>query len=77
MYEQLQFKDVPVKTFHMEYIQKRYKYANVPFPERNSYTIHITSDANSCSNMNMNITNMTNVKSKLRKCKYEFNPSSK
>jgi len=61
MYEQLQFKDVPVKTFHMEYIQKRYKYANVPFPERNSYTIHITSDANSCSNMNMNITNMTNV----------------
>ena len=43
----------------MEYIQKRYKYADVPFPERSSYTINITSDmANTSSNMNMNIANM-------------------
>ena len=62
IYEQLQFKDVPVKTFYMEYIQKRYKYADVPFPERSSYTVNITSDiVNTSSNMNMNVTNMTNI----------------
>ena len=64
IYEQLQFKDVPVKTFYMEYIQKRYKYADVPFPERSSYTVNITSDiVNTSSNMNMNVTNMTNIMS--------------
>ena len=59
IYEQLQFKDIPVKTFYMEYIQKRYKYADVPFPERSSYTVNITSDmVNTSSNMNMNVANM-------------------
>ena len=43
----------------MEYIQKRYKYADVPFPERSSYTVNITSDmVNTSSNMNMNVANM-------------------
>jgi hypothetical protein len=49
--EPLQFKDIPLKTFYTEYIQKKYKYAEVPFPERRSYTIHITSDM---TNMNNN-----------------------
>ena len=54
--EQMQFKDVPVKTFYMEYIQKRYKNADMPFPERNTYTINITQDmAQTNSNINMNI----------------------
>ena len=30
--EALQFKDIPLKTFYTEYIQKKYKYAEVPFP---------------------------------------------
>ena len=60
--EALQFKDVPVKTFYMEYVQRRYKNADVPFPERSSYTIHITSDmVNTNSNINMNIATMTNI----------------
>ena len=48
--EALQFKDIPLKTFYTEYIQKKYKYAEVPFPERSSYTIHITSDMTNVNN---------------------------
>ena len=46
----MQFKDIPLKTFYTEYIQKKYKYAEVPFPKRSSYTIHITSDMTNVNN---------------------------
>ena len=48
----------------MEYVQKRYKYADVPFPERSSRTININQEMiNTSSNMNTNINiNETSVK---------------
>jgi hypothetical protein len=60
--EQLQFKDVPVKTFYMEYVQKKYRYADIPFPERSAYTVNVTQDMiNTTSNMNMNINMNQNI----------------
>ena len=56
IYEQLQFKDVPVKTFYMEYVQRKYKNADVPFPERSSYNVNVTQDmVNTYSQMNTNV----------------------
>ena len=60
--EQLQFRDVPVKTFYMEYVQKKYRYADIPFPERSAYTVNVTQDMiNTTSNMNMNINMNQNI----------------
>ena len=57
--EQLQFRDVQVNTFYMEYVQKKYRYVDIPFPERSAYKVNVTQDMiHTTSNINMKV-NMT------------------
>ena len=50
--EALQFKDIPLKTFYTEYIQKKYKYAEVPFPNSENILVQ-NAQTQSCRSENM------------------------
>ena len=54
-YQTMLVKNVPLKTFYSEYIQKKYDYENETFPERKSGFINIISSrTNTSSNINKN-----------------------